>query len=37
MTSCAEAQFYLMQCRLESIDGNRDGEPCEQLCGTSSR
>jgi len=37
MTSCAEAQFYLTQCRLESIDGNRDGEPCEQLCGTSSR
>lgn len=37
MTSCAEAQFYLTQCRLESIDGNRDGEPCEQLCGTSVR
>lgn len=37
MTSCAEAQFYLTQCRLESIDGNRDGEPCEQLCGTGGR
>lgn len=37
MTSCAEARFYLTQCRLESIDGNRDGEPCEQLCATGGR
>ena len=37
MTSCAEARFYLTQCRLESIDGNRDGEPCEQLCQTGGR
>ena len=37
MASCAEAEFYLRQCRLTTIDGNRDGEPCEQLCGTASR
>lgn len=37
MTSCAEARFYLTQCRLESLDGNRDGEPCEQLCATGGR
>ena len=37
MSSCAEAQFYLTQCRVETLDGNRDGEPCEQLCGTAGR
>lgn len=37
MSSCAEAEFYLRQCQLTTIDGNRDGEPCEQLCGTASR
>lgn len=37
MASCAEAEFYLRQCRLTTLDGNRDGEPCEQLCGTVSR
>lgn len=37
MLSCAEAEFYLQQCRLSTIDGNRDGKPCEQLCSTISR
>ncbi len=37
MRSCAEAQFYLRQCHLDTIDGNDDGEPCEVLCGTTSR
>jgi endonuclease YncB( thermonuclease family) len=37
MSSCAEAQFYLRQCGLDTIDGNDDGEPCEVLCGTTSR
>ena len=35
MSSCAEAQFYLRQCSLDTIDGNDDGEPCEVLCGTA--
>jgi hypothetical protein len=32
MTSCEEARFYLARCGLTTIDGNRDGEPCEDLC-----
>ena len=37
MASCAEAEHYFLQCGLTTIDGNRDGQPCEQLCGTASR
>ncbi|WP_269514037.1 thermonuclease family protein [Brevundimonas subvibrioides] len=37
MNSCAEANFYLTQCGVASLDGNSDGEPCEMLCGTASR
>ena len=32
MVSCAEAKFYLNQCGLKQIDGNRDGIPCSGLC-----
>ncbi|HEY8609814.1 MAG TPA: thermonuclease family protein [Roseomonas sp.] len=32
MTSCAEARFYLSQCGLSRLDGDRDGVPCETLC-----
>jgi endonuclease YncB( thermonuclease family) len=32
MTSCAEARFYLGQCGLSRLDGDRDGVPCETLC-----
>ncbi|MBP0447337.1 thermonuclease family protein [Roseomonas sp. SSH11] len=32
MTSCAEARFYLQQCGLSRLDGDRDGVPCEALC-----
>ena len=32
MTSCAEALFYLSQCGLSRLDGDRDGVPCESLC-----
>jgi len=32
MTSCAEARFYLNQCRVVSLDGNHDGIPCNSLC-----
>ena len=32
MTSCEEAKFYLAQCGVGSLDGNRDGVPCETLC-----
>ena len=32
MTSCEEARFYLARCGLTTIDGDRDGQPCEALC-----
>ncbi|MDG4562255.1 MAG: thermonuclease family protein [Candidatus Competibacter sp.] len=32
MTSCEEAKFYLNTCGVRSLDGNRDGVPCEKLC-----
>ncbi|MEI2808580.1 MAG: thermonuclease family protein [Albidovulum sp.] len=32
MTSCEEAKFYLSQCGVGSLDGNKDGVPCENLC-----
>lgn len=32
MSSCAEARFYLQQCRLANLDGDVDGVPCESLC-----
>jgi len=31
MTSCAEARWYLRQCRAP-IDGDGDGRPCETMC-----
>lgn len=30
MTSCEEARFYLRECGLGGMDGDRDGVPCEQ-------
>lgn len=35
MHSCAEAQFYLARCGAKMLDGNRDGTPCEDLCGNN--
>ena len=32
MTSCEEAKFYLTKCGVGSLDGNKDGVPCEKLC-----
>ncbi len=32
MTSCEEAKFYLTQCGVSSLDGNKDGVPCAKLC-----
>ena len=32
MQSCVEAKFYLKNCGLTRIDGDRDGIPCESLC-----
>lgn len=32
MVSCEEAYFYLQECGLQRLDGDRDGIPCEALC-----
>ena len=32
MASCAEARFHFEQCRLDRLDGDADGIPCEALC-----
>jgi endonuclease YncB( thermonuclease family) len=32
MTGCAEAKMYLKQCGVSSLDGDKDGVPCESLC-----
>jgi endonuclease YncB( thermonuclease family) len=32
MTSCAEARFHLTHCGVTSLDGDRDGVPCEAIC-----
>lgn len=32
MVNCAEARFYLSQCGVSSLDGDRDGRPCSKLC-----
>ncbi|MCG8998420.1 excalibur calcium-binding domain-containing protein [Laribacter hongkongensis] len=33
MRSCAEARFYLEQCGVRRLDRDRDGIPCESICG----
>lgn len=36
MTSCAEARYFLDHCPGTRMDGNHDGEPCEQQwCGSA--
>jgi hypothetical protein len=32
MNSCAEAKFYLKECKAQSLDGDFDGIPCENIC-----
>lgn len=32
MVSCAEAYFYLNNCGVSRLDGDKDGVPCETLC-----
>jgi hypothetical protein len=32
MSSCDEAYFYLTRCALTSLDENKNGMPCEELC-----
>ena len=37
MASCEEARHYLTQCGIKTLDGNRDGMPCESLCAPVAR
>lgn len=32
MISCEEAMFYLKNCGLTRLDGDKDGVPCESIC-----
>lgn len=32
MKSCAEARYYLTQCKRSSFDKDGDGLPCENVC-----
>jgi endonuclease YncB( thermonuclease family) len=32
MSSCEEAHFYLTRCGVKSLDRNKNGVPCEELC-----
>ena len=32
MQSCAEAKYYLINCGLTRLDGDKDGVPCESIC-----
>ena len=32
MQDCAEARYFLTQCGLGRLDGDKDGMPCEALC-----
>lgn len=36
MISCEEARIYLLQCGVQTLDGNGDGVPCESLCTAES-
>lgn len=33
MSSCDEAYFYLQQCGVGKLDRDKDGIPCETICG----
>lgn len=33
MKTCEEARFYLTVCGVSRLDGDRDGIPCESICG----
>lgn len=34
MLGCDEARFYFTRCGVRTLDGNHDGEPCENVCDT---
>lgn len=32
MNNCDEAMYYYEACNVSSLDGDKDGVPCEELC-----
>ncbi|WP_281360258.1 excalibur calcium-binding domain-containing protein [Pelistega europaea] len=37
MSSCEEAKFYLNRCGMTRLDRDRDGIPCENVCGRKGK
>lgn len=37
MDSCAEARYHLEQCGVKSLDRDKDGVPCESICGSKQK
>jgi endonuclease YncB( thermonuclease family) len=37
MSNCEEARFYLVQCKVATLDRDGDGTPCESLCAPKPR
>jgi hypothetical protein len=37
MKSCEEALFHLNECKRKNLDRNKDGVPCEKLCGENAQ
>lgn len=37
MMSCEEARHYFTACGAKKLDGNRNGVPCEKLCGAEKK
>lgn len=37
MTSCDEVKYYFYVCAAKTFDGDKDGIPCEQMCGSVVR
>ncbi|MBN6079911.1 excalibur calcium-binding domain-containing protein [Aggregatibacter actinomycetemcomitans] len=33
MDSCEDAKFHLRKCGMQKLDRDRDGVPCESICG----
>lgn len=33
MDSCDDAKFHLRECGMQKLDRDRDGVPCESICG----
>ncbi|MBS6027638.1 Excalibur calcium-binding domain [Haemophilus pittmaniae] len=37
MDNCADARFHLEQCGMDKLDRDKDGIPCESICGSGKK